>query len=90
MRHLYIAVLLLLPAAVLAQSEQPLNIAVNSLASSGISADEAGSLTNTLRSELGKTGKYSVMERSQMEEVLKEQGFQQSGACVEATCAIGY
>jgi Curli production assembly/transport component CsgG. len=50
--------------------------------------NEALSLTDALRSELSKSGKYQVMERSQMDDILKEQGFQQSGACDEASCAI--
>jgi hypothetical protein len=63
-------------------------VAINKLKASGVSENEASSLTDALRSELGKTGKYQVMERTQMDEILKEQGFQQSGACDEANCAI--
>lgn len=63
-------------------------IAVNQLTSGSITIDEAVSLTNALRTELGKSGLYTVMERTQMEEILKEQGFQKSGACDEAGCAI--
>ena len=82
------AFLALAMASFAIQSEEPLTIAVNRLAASGISGSEAFSLTNALRNELGKTGKYQVMERAQMEEILKEQGFQQSGACDETTCAM--
>ena len=39
-------------------------------------------------SELMNTGKFRVMERSQMESILKEQGFAQSGACDGSECAI--
>jgi Curli production assembly/transport component CsgG. len=63
-------------------------IAVNNLKATGVTENEALSLTDALRSELGKSGKYQVMERSQMDEILKEQGFQRSGACDEASCAI--
>lgn len=63
-------------------------VAVNNLKATGVTENEALSLTDALRSELGKSGKYQVMERSQMDDILKEQGFQQSGACDEATCAI--
>jgi hypothetical protein len=63
-------------------------IAVNNLKAIGVTENEALSLTDALRSELGKSGKYQVMERSQMDEILKEQGFQRSGACDEASCAI--
>jgi TolB-like protein len=63
-------------------------VAVNNLKATGVTENEALSLTDALRSELGKSGKYQVMERSQMDGLLKEQGFQQSGACDEATCVI--
>ena len=63
-------------------------VAVNQLTPNGVTPSEAASLTDALRSELGKTGKYQVLERGQMEQILKEQGFQQSGICDEASCAI--
>ena len=63
-------------------------VAVNKLKATGVTENEALSLTDALRSELSKSGKYQVMERSQMDDILKEQGFQQSGICDEATCAI--
>jgi TolB-like protein len=69
-------------------SQEKQSIAIARLTSSGISQDEALSLTDALRSELGKTGKYQVVERSQMDEILKEQGFQQSGACNNEECAL--
>lgn len=63
-------------------------VAVNKLKATGVTENEAQSLTDALRSELGKSGKFQVMERSQMDDILKEQGFQQSGVCDEASCAI--
>jgi TolB-like protein len=63
-------------------------VAVNKLKATGVTENEALSLTDALRSELSKSGKYQVMERSQMDDILKEQGFQQSGVCDEAMCAI--
>jgi hypothetical protein len=64
-------------------------IAVMSLkGSSGITKDEAELLSDRLRAELFKTGMVDVMEREQMSEILKEQGFQQSGACTNESCLI--
>jgi TolB-like protein len=63
-------------------------IAINKLKANGIAENEALSLTNALQTEIGKTGKFQIMERAQMEEILKEQGFQQSGACDETACAV--
>lgn len=65
-----------------------LEIAVNNLTASGLSDYEAVTLTDILRAELGSTGAYQVMERAKMDEILREQGFQQSGACSEATCLV--
>jgi hypothetical protein len=63
-------------------------IAINKLVAIGVTEGEAVSLTDALRSEIGKTGKYQVMERTQMDDILKEQGFQNSGACDETSCVI--
>jgi len=63
-------------------------IAVSELHPKGIRPSEASMLTDVLRTELVKTGRYQVMERGQMSEILKEQGFQQSGACDESACIV--
>ena len=68
-------------------------IAFTQLTASGVTDGEARSLTDGLRSamvrsKLVRSGFYQIMERSQMDEILKEQGFQQSGACDEANCAV--
>ncbi|MBD3322386.1 MAG: hypothetical protein GF350_14895 [Chitinivibrionales bacterium] len=65
------------------------SIAVLSLKNtSGVSEGEAEVISDRLRNELFKTGKVEVMEREQMQEVLKEQGFQQSGACSDKGCMV--
>jgi curli biogenesis system outer membrane secretion channel CsgG len=63
-------------------------IAVNGLDARGVTADEVATLTDVLRTELLNTGKYKVMERTQMEAILKEQGFQSSGACSDQQCMV--
>jgi TolB-like protein len=78
----------LITVALFAEERTPVTIAVNRLATSGMDAGEGFALTNALRTELGKTEKFQVMERSRMDEILKEQGFQKSGACDDASCAI--
>jgi TolB-like protein len=55
---------------------------------SGITKDETELLSDRLRAEFFKTGMVDVMEREQMAEILKEQGFQQSGACTNESCLI--
>jgi TolB-like protein len=63
------------------------NIAVMELEAKNMSRQEAGVLTDKLCSEIIKTRKFNVMERERMNEILKEQGFQQSGVCSSDECA---
>jgi formylglycine-generating enzyme required for sulfatase activity len=44
-------------------------------------------LSENIRSEVIRSGKYKVMERSQMDKVLKEQAFQMTG-CVAKECMV--
>jgi len=44
-------------------------------------------LTDSIRMEVVKLGKYQVIDRSNMEKILKEQAFQLSG-CVAKECAV--
>lgn len=64
------------------------NVAVLPLSSQGVDSASAQVLTDALSDELLKSGKVRVMERSQMAEVLKEQGFQNSGSCDQSECAV--
>jgi curli biogenesis system outer membrane secretion channel CsgG len=65
------------------------NIAVMTLrASSGVTEGEAEIITDRLRAELFNTGAVNIMERDQMQAILKEQGFQQSGACTDEACMV--
>lgn len=54
----------------------------------GLSPDEIGTISDRLRGELISTGKFLVIERSQMDDILREQGFQQTGACSDASCIV--
>jgi len=81
----------ILSFTLLAFGGQPLKetIAVMTLrGTSGITKDESELLSDRLRVEFFKTGRVDVMEREQMSEILKEQGFQQSGACTNESCLI--
>jgi TolB-like protein len=55
---------------------------------SGLSPNEAITLTNSFRSDLFKTGQYDVLERNEMESILNEQAFSMSGACNSTECAV--
>jgi TolB-like protein len=65
-----------------------LSIAVSELDGRGLQPGEASTLTDALSSHLSNTGKIRVMERGKMDMVLKEQGFQQSGACTDEACVV--
>ena len=62
-------------------------IAVSDLDGSEVSSSEIKALTERLRSELLMTKHFKVLERDIMEEILKEQGFQQSG-CTTNECVV--
>ncbi len=55
---------------------------------SGLSPKDATTLTNVFRSALFNTQMYDVLERNDMESILKEQAFTLTGACNSAECAI--
>ena len=62
-------------------------IAVSDLDGNEVSSSEIKALTERLRSELLMTKHFKVLERDIMEEILKEQGFQQSG-CTTSECVV--
>ena len=65
-------------------SVQP-NIAVLDLAAKGVDSVEASVLSEKLRGEFINSGRFQVIERGAVDEVLREQGFQQSG-CTSNEC----
>lgn len=80
-------VFLSLPVNILAQNGEKIPVAILDLEGRGISALEAATLTDRLRSEMVEVGAFVVVERGQMEMILEEQGFQQTG-CTSAECAV--
>ncbi|HEX2959548.1 MAG TPA: CsgG/HfaB family protein [Chitinispirillaceae bacterium] len=70
-------------------SDQKVTTALVTLkAGNGVNEGESEIISDRLRSELFKTAKVTIMERDQMQEILKEQGFQQSGACTDEACLV--
>ena len=63
------------------------NIAVVQLLGGNISKTAIAALTDRLRFELFQTNYFQVIERDIMDEILMEQGFQQSG-CTTNECAV--
>lgn len=77
--------LLVLPVLMPAQERQTL--AVLDFDALGVSQPEAMVLTNRLRSYLVQIGLFRMIERGQMEQILKEQDFQDTG-CTSDECAV--
>ncbi len=63
------------------------NIAVVDFNGNNISDGEVRALTDRLRTELFNTKYFKVIEREMMQEVIKEQGFQQTG-CTTDECMV--
>jgi len=63
------------------------NIAVNDLVGEGVDQTTAMTISERLRVELINTHAFKVMERSQMDKILQEQGFQQTG-CTDNSCIV--
>ena len=72
----------------LSWADSKTRIAVNDLSPKGIDKQTAEILSDRLRAELVNTRAIRVMERSEMVSILKEQGFQSSGACDDASCLV--
>jgi hypothetical protein len=85
---LFMFAVLFLHSCVFSQNDARITIAVNDLKGSGVDQSTATIVSDRLRSELVTSGVFRVMERGEMEIILKEQGFQQSGGCDEASCLV--
>ncbi|MBI4726971.1 hypothetical protein HY768_07070 [candidate division TA06 bacterium] len=65
-----------------------ISVGLMDLRASGVSTKDAKFLTERFVIELQNTGRFAVMERDQRDEILKEQGFQQTGACDQTSCLV--
>lgn len=65
-----------------------LSVAVMDPECNGIDSILAQTLNTKLRTELFNTGAFQIMERSRMQDILLEQGFQESGACDNTECYV--
>ena len=65
-----------------------LTVAITDFIAKGLAEGEPTTLTDAFRSYLINTGRFRVMERGQMDAILQEQGFQQSGACTDQACMV--
>jgi len=87
MRSLYTILLLAVSLILSAQQANEIYIAVMNLDPKGVSQIESEALSDRLRTELFNSGKYKVVERENMNTIMNEQGFQQTG-CTSEDCAV--
>jgi len=80
--------LLFLVCGVTAQETRKPTVAVLPFSTRVLDTAAIDGLMSEMNSDLINTGRFRVMERSQMDQILKEQGLQQSGACDASDCAI--
>lgn len=64
-----------------------LNVAIADLRAENVSAGDAAVMADLLRNELVKTGTFNVIEKQNMDKVLAEHAFQQTG-CTNEECAV--
>ena len=64
-------------------------IAVFDFSNNGLSNNEVSTLTDRLRTELVNVSEFKVVERSKIDDILKEQKFQLSGCVDECFLEIG-
>ncbi|OGF52120.1 MAG: hypothetical protein A2044_08830 [Candidatus Firestonebacteria bacterium GWA2_43_8] len=70
-----------------ADASERVRMGVYDLESSNISKDTALAVSEMLRAELFSTGRFVIVDKKNMEKVLKEQAFQQTG-CTSSECAV--
>ena len=69
---------------------QDITMAVWDFDAKNITKSEVEILTDRLTTKIAEIGKYTVIERARIQEVLEEQGFQQSGLCgTECVVEVG-
>ena len=75
------------PVVPLKPGEKKLNFAIADLRGENVSAGDAAVMADLLRNELVKTEQFTVIEKQNMDKVLSEHAFQQTG-CSSEECAV--
>lgn len=63
-------------------------VAILELEGKSVDAGIASTITDILTNKMQALGCYRIMERNQVDKILQEQGFQNSGACSASECAV--
>lgn len=86
MKRIAITITILFLATSLLHAEK-MRIAVLNLKPEGISKKTSKVISNLIRNNLINSREFLIIERNQMQEILKEQGLQQTG-CTDQACAV--
>jgi hypothetical protein len=89
MRRQIIVILLLIFCVFIANtfSNELIPIAVLDFKGTDVSPAATNAVTDLIKSDIVNTRLFKVLERQQINEILKEQGFQQTG-CTDTSCAV--
>jgi hypothetical protein len=71
-----------------AQKDKPTCAVLTLDAKGGISQEESALLTDRFAAEFDKLGRYQILNRSKMKEILDQQNFARSESCSAAECAV--
>lgn len=82
------SILLALWLSLLHGGQEAVRLAIQPLTPRSVGRDDAEMVADVLAAKLMESGKFRVMERSEMSRILSEQGFQKSGACEGQKCAV--
>ena len=63
-------------------------VAILAFTGDGIAAKDLSAITSRFETELLATDSFQVVERRNIDKILREQGFQQSGACDNSECSV--
>jgi TolB-like protein len=66
---------------------EKMTIAVMDFQAQDVARTEAVKISELIRNEMVNSGRYTVLERAQVDKILREQGFQMTG-CTDITCAV--
>lgn len=83
----FFSILFAMATVAVAQDRAPL-VAVMPLQTRGVDSNATRILEDAIADGLVGTGSIRLMERAQMNQVLAEQGFQESGSCDQSECAV--
>lgn len=86
----YIKILFFLIFVFFAQldlSANDIRIVIMDFKAQNVEKSLAANVTELIRGEMINSGRFDIIERSQVDKILKEQGFQNTG-CTEQSCAV--